>query len=140
MILRRSIKTCASVFENEDAKINALQVAISAFSSLESIGISADSITYTSMVNVIKHLVDDPDEKFNALQGLFLRSCEQGFLNQHIINVLAECTSADQFQAITGMSSVETVPGVDTFPSEWSANATVDHNAQARQNLANSSN
>ncbi|KAL7470325.1 hypothetical protein ACHAXS_010558 [Conticribra weissflogii] len=134
------IKTCASVFENEDAKINALQVAISAFSSLESIGISADSITYTSMVNVIKHLVDDPDEKFNALQGLFLRSCEQGFLNQHIINVLAECTSADQFQAITGMSSVETVPGVDTFPSEWSANATVDHNAQARQNLANSSN
>jgi len=127
------IKTCASVFESEDAKKNALQVAISAFNSLESLGISADSITYTSMANVIKHLVNHPDEKLNAFKGIFMRSCEHGFLNQHIINVMAECTTAEQFQAITGMSSIETVPSIDTFPSEWSAFATVDHTAQARQ-------
>ena len=78
------------------------------------------------MINVILNLIVDSTERINALGGIFRRCCEQGCLNQHIINVLAEKTTKDEFLFITGVSTTGKSLNVENFPSEWSQKSSFD--------------
>lgn len=121
------IKTCAAANEGTDERRkNAIRIAVSAFGSLEAAGLSADSVTYTSMFRAMLNLMDNSTERTNALACVFRRCCEEGRLNQHIINTLLDATtnSAEDFQSITGIA--RTGDDLRNLPAEWSRNSSRD--------------
>jgi len=116
------IKTCANATGSDERKRNALQIAASAYNSLPSAGLRASSITYTGMIHVMLNLMDNSTEKVEAIGGIFRRCCEEGFLNQHMINILAAATSEDDLLSITGSKTSKIIG----LPAEWSRNSS-DH-------------
>ena len=118
------IHTCSRAEENNMR--NALQIAASAYNALDAGGLIADSVTYMSMIRVILNLMNDSEGKVQALTALFKKCCEGGFLNQHMINILAQNTSEDEFQSITGMARPGGIDAlqIESLPSEWRQNAT----------------
>jgi hypothetical protein len=117
------IKICANATGSEERKMNALRIAVSVFNSLPSVGLKADSITYTGMIHALLNLMDDSLERSKAISGIFQKCCNDGFLNPHILNVLTSSISEDKFLSITGMS-----PKTDfaSLPAEWSRNSSRD--------------
>jgi len=121
------IKTCANeTTESDERKRNALQIAASAFNSLPSVGLNADSITYTGMMHVLLNLMNDSPEKVNAISGIFRQCCDEGYLNQHILNVLTSATSEDDLITVTGVSSKEEAYTLGRLPPDWSRNSSRD--------------
>lgn len=118
------IRTCSRA-EGNDMK-NALQIAASAFNALDSAGLTADSVTYVGMIRAILNLVNDSEGKIGALTALFRQCCEGGFLNQHMLNILTQETSEDEFQSITGIpwSQGFDAPHIQCLPFEWRKNST----------------
>ncbi|KAL7498203.1 hypothetical protein ACHAWT_006156 [Skeletonema menzelii] len=117
------IHTCSRSEEKNNMR-NALQIAASAYSALDAAGLTADSVTYVSMIRAILNLMNDSEGKVQALTALFRKCCEGGFLNQHMINVLAQDTSEDDFQSITGISRGLDALQIDRLPYEWRQNST----------------
>ncbi|KAL7454226.1 hypothetical protein ACHAWC_005850, partial [Mediolabrus comicus] len=119
------IKTCSIAEENNAA--NALQIAASAFNSLDTAGFTADSVTFVSMFRAILNLMNDSSEKIDALAAIFRKCCDGGFLNQHIINILAEGTSEDELHSITGISTRRGPDElqIESVPNSWSRNASI---------------
>ena len=119
------IKTCSIAEENNAA--NALQIAASAFNSLDTSGFTADSVTFVSMFRAILNLMNDSSEKIDALTAIFRKCCDGGFLNQHIINILAEGTSEDELHSITGIIARGGPDElqIESVPNSWSRNASV---------------
>lgn len=118
------IKTCANVTGNKEKKQNALQIAASAYSSLSSVGLRADSFTYTSMINVMANLIEDPVEKIRAINGIFQHCCNEGRLCQHTVNNLSTLLSDEEFAEVVGFSFNDGPPKIKDLPSEWSHQAT----------------
>ena len=121
------IKACANASGDKDRKRQALQIAVSAFRSLETIGLTAGSITYTSIIHAIDNLMDDSTEMNKALGDLFRQVCSDGQLNQHMLKLLAdnESMSMVQMTEMTGVTpSYEGTIQIDDLPLEWSQNAT----------------
>lgn len=118
------IHTCSRAEESNMR--NALQIAASAYNALDAAGLTADSVTYMSMIRVILNLMNDSEGRVQALSALFRKCCEGGFLNQHMINILAQNTSEDEFQSITGMSWPGGIDAlqIESLPFEWRQNAT----------------
>eukprot|EP00571_Detonula_confervacea_P012954 CAMPEP_0172306034 /NCGR_PEP_ID=MMETSP1058-20130122/7195_1 /TAXON_ID=83371 /ORGANISM="Detonula confervacea, Strain CCMP 353" /LENGTH=1003 /DNA_ID=CAMNT_0013017805 /DNA_START=37 /DNA_END=3045 /DNA_ORIENTATION=- len=114
------IKTCAIATGSEERKRNALRIAASAYNSLPSVGMKADSITYTGMIRATVNLMEDSADKISAITGIFQQCCDDGCLNQHILNILASRISDDNFLSITGVASTEQTPGLNRLPAEWS--------------------
>ena len=120
----KRIKACASIDGTKERRAKSLQVAASAFNSIESAGLKADSITYTSMIHAILNLCDDIHDRTNALSGVFQRCCEDGCLNQHILNTLIEENTEEEFSIITrGLVGYEQSIGIQSLPSQWSSRA-----------------
>jgi len=118
------IKACAGIDGTKERRAKSLQVAASAFNSIESAGLKADSITYTSMIHAILNLCDDIHDRTNALSGVFQRCCEDGCLNQHILNTLIEESTEEEFSIITrGLVGYEQSIGIQSLPSQWSSRA-----------------
>lgn len=103
---------------------NALQIAASAYNAVDAAGLTADSVTHVSMMRAILNLMNDSEGKIEALAALFRKCCEGGFLNQHIIHILSEDTSEDEFHSITGMSRPQGSEAlqIQSLPFEWSQN------------------
>jgi len=118
------IHTCSRAEANNTR--NALQIAASAYNALDAAGLTADSVTYMSMIRAILNLMNDSEGKVQALAALFKKCCEGGFLNQHMINILAQDTSSDEFQSITGMSwsGRSDALQIESLPLEWSQHST----------------
>ena len=116
------INTCSRSEEKKNMR-NALQIAASAYNALDTAGLTADSVTYVSMIRAILNLMNDPEGKVQALTALFRKCCEGGFLNQHMINVLAQDTTEDEFQSITGISGGPELQ-LESLPFEWRQNST----------------
>jgi len=118
------IRTCSKAEVNDMR--NALQIAASAFNALEAAGLTADSVTYVGMIRAILNLMNGSEGKIEALTVLFRQCCEGGFLNQHMIDILTEETSEDEFQSITGMSWSQGSDAlqIQSLPFEWSKNST----------------
>ena len=108
--------------KGRDRKKNALQIAASAFNTLPSIGLKADSITYTSMIRLMLSLMDNSPDKVNAIGAIFHGCCEEGYLNQHMMYVLNSAVSEDDMITITGLLSEET-RSFSSLPAHWSRNA-----------------
>ena len=121
------IKTCSSVTGNDERRRNALQIAMSAFDSIPSVGLRPDSITYTGMIHAILNLMEDSEERerANAITTIFRRCCEDGCLNQHILNVLSTSISESDYLLLTGTTSLEEA-ALPSLPAEWSCRATKD--------------
>lgn len=98
-----------------------MQIAASAFNSIESAGLKPDSITYMSMIHAILELSATSSDKINALSGIFQRCCADGCMNQLIMNTLVEETSKDEFSAITG--GLNRSIQLDELPAQWSRNS-----------------
>jgi len=128
------IKTCAKCANGTDRsderKRNALQIAASAFNSLPSVGLRADSVTYTGMMHVLLNLMDNSTEKMSAIGRIFRQCCNEGYLNQHILNILAAAISEDDMMAITGVSSIEEASTLNHLPPEWNQKSSRDATAK----------
>lgn len=118
------IKTCSKA-EMNNAR-NALQIAASAYNNLDAAGLTADSVTYVSMVRAILNLMSGSVDKTDALTALFRKCCDGGFLNQHIINILSQETSQAELQSITGISPRgPDILQIQDLPNEWSQNSSI---------------
>lgn len=113
--LLNRMKACGKATGSEERKRKALQIAASAFNSLSSVGLRADSITYTSMIHAMVNLMEDSPEKTKAVAGIFQQCCDEGCLNQHILDTLAAKTPQDDFLSITG----EKTSQISSFPAKW---------------------
>jgi hypothetical protein len=118
------IKACATSNGNSEQNAKALQIAASAFNSIGSAGLKADSATYTSMARAILNLSASSGDKVNALSGIFQRCCEDGCLNQHIVDTLVDETSKEEFAMITGSMGYEHGIQIENLPTKWSCNST----------------
>lgn len=100
---------------------------MSAFDSIPSVGLRPDSITYTGMIHAILNLMEDSEERerANAITTIFRRCCEDGCLNQHILNVLSTSISESDYLLLTGTTSLEEA-ALPSLPAEWSCRATKD--------------
>ena len=100
---------------------------MSAFDSIPSVGLRPDSITYTGMIHAILNLMEDSEERerANAITTIFRRCCEDGCLNQHILNVLSTSISEADYLSLTGATSLEEA-ALPSLPAEWSCRATKD--------------
>ena len=78
------------------------------------------------MIHVLLNLVGDAELKINSLTGIFRKCCDEGCLNQHIINVLLEATTLDEFVSITGVSLHGKALYIESLPTEWSRNSSQD--------------
>ena len=117
------LKACATPTENKEEKALALQIAASTFNSLPSIpGLRPNSITYTSMIHVLKNLIEDPSERTQAITGIFQQCCKDGCINQSMMNILAKATTEDQFKLITGYPLDK--KNINELPSAWSRKMT----------------
>jgi len=123
------IKTCASATGSEERKKSALQVAFSAYNSLPSAGLRAESITYISMFHAMINLMEDSPEKVTAIANIFQQCCDDGCLNQHMINILAGAMSAGDFLSITGVSSNKNTAQMKNLPAKWSQRSSDDNGA-----------
>lgn len=117
------IKICANATGSGEKKLNALRIAISAFNSLSSVGLKADSITYTGMIHALLNLMDDSPERSKAISGIFQKCREDGYLNPHILNVLAASISEDKYLTITGITPKTEFA---SLPVEWSRKSSQD--------------
>ena len=71
------------------------------------------------------------EEKVEAISGIFQQCCNQGRLNQHMVNLLQSSFSEEEFKSITGVSNPNNggqIPSIHTLPSEWSNHSSVDDN------------
>ena len=100
-----------------------MEVATHTFNSLSRAELKADSITYVSMTHAMLNLMEDSPEKTRVLAGLFRQCCDDGCLNQHILNTLDSFLTKKDFLTITGISSTEETPKIASLPSEWSVRA-----------------
>ena len=118
------IHTCARSEAND--KRNALQIAASAYNAIDEVGLTADSVTYISMIHAILNLMNESAAKVEALSAIFRKCCERGFLSQHVLTILAQGTQESDFQSITGTSwsRGSSELQVESLPIEWSQNST----------------
>ncbi|KAL3798151.1 hypothetical protein HJC23_005712 [Cyclotella cryptica] len=116
------IKACASIKGNQERKEKSLQIAASAFKSIKSAGLTADTITYTSMIHAVLNLTGSSSYKVNSIAGIFKMCCADGCLNQHIMNTLVDAMSKEEFAIITGMSNNNSLQ-IESLPPEWSSNS-----------------
>lgn len=72
------------------------------------------------MIHAMINLVDDPAEKVKAISGIFNRCCEDGCLNQHMINLIIEATSEAEFLSINGVSAYRKPQMISNLPAKWS--------------------
>ena len=76
------------------------------------------------MVHAILELSETSEHKVNTLSGIFQRCCVDGCLNQHILNILTERLTAEEFSAITGgLEGYEESIQLGRLPAHWSKNA-----------------
>jgi hypothetical protein len=71
------------------------------------------------MIHAILNLTENPQDKVNAMSGIFHMCCADGCLNQHILNTLADATSENEFAQITSLDGSHR-HAIETLPLEWS--------------------
>ena len=115
------IKACGKADGDELAKMDALLIATSAFDSLAEAGLKADSITYVGMMHAVINLMDDTKEKVDTLQAFFRRCCDDGCLNEWILDILAGALPEEhQFSYVTGgLSLKKGIPKLKSLPAGW---------------------
>lgn len=88
-------------------------------------GLRPDSITYTGVIHTILNLVEDSKDRTKTLSTIFRHCCEDGCLNQHIMNILSASLSEGEYLTVTGATSMEET-AFSCLPAEWSRSASRD--------------
>lgn len=78
------------------------------------------------MIRVMVNLMENSVDRTRAIAGIFRQCCEDGCVNQNIMDTLFQMTSKDQFLAITGISLTDEKKDyvLSNLPTEWTYRAT----------------
>lgn len=110
--------------EVEETRRVVLQVAVSTFQLLrkdKSLG-GADSNAYKALLHVADNLIRDDAERLASVEDLFRKCCEDGQLNQWVLQALVQVAPGPHFWKLVQKKSSHGIVRVQDLPSEWSRN------------------
>ena len=116
---------CVGAADNEKMCHDILQVAVSTFRLLRSdrsLG-GADSNSYKALFHIANNLIQNETERVASIEDLFRKCCEDGQVNQWVLQSLLQVAPRQHFWRLVRKDSSHGIVKVHDLPSEWSRNA-----------------
>jgi len=86
------------------------------------LGLTPNSDTYTALVEACDHLLPvNRQERENVLENIFRRACEEGVVNQSLLEHFKSAASTHLFARLVVSKSIST-EGIKKVPESWTKN------------------
>eukprot|EP00521_Asterionellopsis_glacialis_P012528 CAMPEP_0195295902 /NCGR_PEP_ID=MMETSP0707-20130614/18289_1 /TAXON_ID=33640 /ORGANISM="Asterionellopsis glacialis, Strain CCMP134" /LENGTH=345 /DNA_ID=CAMNT_0040357239 /DNA_START=263 /DNA_END=1300 /DNA_ORIENTATION=- len=129
------LRACAFSNINERSKKLGSEIAIRTWTEFESTDLDSTSYMYVFFLQALQHL-DDPNRRSQQVEVAFLKCCQDGMVNSHVLHEFTKSASKGLFQSVVGKvlnNSNAPVPKdaasitqlLQTLPHEWTRNANI---------------
>jgi len=117
------INSCAFCGNDSIEKRQALRIAIETYKEMLEDGRDRPNhVTFSTMLTALRNLMPPDDTRVGAIENVFKRCANDGFVTDAVLLRLVSSLSTDQLRKILGNGSIHADGTVDmsTIPSEWS--------------------
>ena len=122
-------KTSPNLSRQDRTKM--MTVALQVLTDAKQLGLTLNSDTYTALVEACDSLLSvNEKERESVLSNVFLRACEEGFVNQGLLESFKSAASAHLFANLVVSNSIP-MEDIKIVPESWTRN--VKGNREGRQ-------
>jgi len=111
---------CAHCGSTQNAK-KTMTMVFRIFDEMSSIGLQPDSSTYAALLAACNNLIQDGQERQKVLKRVFLKACNDGYVNQVVLEEFKKSASTYTF-ANAVISHSREVEGMKVVPESWTRN------------------
>lgn len=114
------IDVCATCGSIENSR-KTMTLVFRIFDEMSSKGLQPDSSTYTALLAACNNLIQDGQERQKVLKRVFLKACNDGYVNQAVLEQFKKSASTYSF-ANAVISHSREVEGMKVVPESWTRN------------------
>ena len=116
------IRVCANSYvKDEEIRMKMMAMALRAVEDMRLEGLQPDSSTYTALLEAGHQLMSDGKDRQKVLENVFLRACEEGYVNQNFLELFKSSASTHLFSKLVVAHSRE-VEKMKVVPESWTRN------------------
>lgn len=115
------IDVCAESGAKQDSR-KIMTLALRTVEEMQSLGLNADSTTYAALLKACNNLISDGHERQRILKNVFSKACEEGLLDQDVLEQFKQAASTYVFADVVIAHSRE-VEGMKVVPESWTRKA-----------------
>jgi hypothetical protein len=115
------LDVCANCGSEQDSR-KTLTLALRTVEEMKSLGLRPDSTTYTALLGACNNLIPDGHERQKILKNIFSKACEEGLLDQNVLEQFKQAASTYVFAEAVIAHSRE-VEGMKVVPESWTRQA-----------------
>jgi hypothetical protein len=116
------IGVCANSGVKEEAlRTKVMTMALRTIDDMKALGLQPDSSTYTALIEACDQLMPEGRDRQRVLENIFLRACEEGYVNQNVLEQFKLAASTYLYSKLVVAYSRE-VEHMKVVPEEWTRN------------------
>ena len=115
------IDVCAHSGAKKDSR-KIMTLALRTVEDMKSHGLHPDSTTYTALLGACHNLIADGHERQKILENIFTKACEEGYVDQHLLEQFKHAASTYLF-AKAVISHSREIEGMKVVPESWTRQA-----------------
>ncbi|CAJ1954395.1 unnamed protein product [Cylindrotheca closterium] len=114
------IDVCANCGSTENSR-KTMTLVLRIFDEMRSNGLQPDSSTYAALLEACNNLIQDGQERQKVLKRVFVKACDDGYVNQTVLEQFKKSASTYSFANVVISHSRE-VEGMKVVPESWTRN------------------
>jgi len=116
------ISVCARDGSKDKAqKMQTMFAALRSLEEMRDLGLTPNSTTYASLIEACDALVEDAQDRLRILENIFVRACDEGYVDQAVLEQFKAAASTYLYAKIVVAPSQE-VEHMKVVPETWTRN------------------
>lgn len=115
------ISVCAKTVATESDAMEVMLTALRTMEAMRVMGLTPNSTSYASILEACDHLVQDSYDRQRILENIFVRACEEGFVDRVVLQNFKAAASTYLYTKLVVAPSQE-VEHVKVVPDSWTRN------------------
>ena len=115
------ISVCAKTVATEKEGMGVMLRALRTLEAIRAMGLTPNSSTYAAMLEACDHLVQDSYDRQRILENIFVRACEEGFVDRAVLENFKAAASSYLYTKLVVVPSRE-VENMKVVPDSWTRN------------------
>eukprot|EP00980_Cylindrotheca_fusiformis_P022332 scaffold9191_cov114-Cylindrotheca_fusiformis.AAC.27 len=115
------IDVCSNCGSKQDSR-KIMTLALTMVEEMKSLRLNPDSTTYAALLGACNNLISDGHERQKILKNIFLKACDEGLVDQNVLEQFKHAASTYLFAEVVIARSKE-VEGIKVVAESWTRQA-----------------